>query len=279
MKFFLQKILLLILIIFSFSLVSAQTDSLDNYIQRLRNSLATGGSETAYLSIGSDFLYAQDYFEAGEYSSAFYQFKSILRKDKDHPYANYQLAASLLKQNDAEKTKLAQMYLDNAFKLLPELKERYQKDFPTKTTHTNTNKPTIKTKTTTSKTPKEKETPKTPVVNKPTTKPTQSEYGGELVYGNYTCHVTVWRGPNMSPAYRYDYKGYFALKKDGTYRWLDDGATGKFTYDKTTGKLNWVSGYFKGNQPKKTEYQVGKKMAQITITFSDNLRWECGCEK
>jgi hypothetical protein len=100
-----------------------------------------------------------------------------------------------------------------------------------------------------------------------------------LLYGNYTCHVSVWNGPNVSPAYRFDYKGYFALKKEGSYRWLDDGATGKFTYNATTGELKWLSGYFKGFKPQITRYQTGDKTAQITITFSDTYRWECGCDK
>jgi hypothetical protein len=84
---------------------------------------------------------------------------------------------------------------------------------------------------------------------------------------------------NVSPAYRYDYKGYFALKKDGSYRWLDDGVTGKFSYNETTEELKWLSGYFKGFTPKITQYQTGEKTAQITISFSDSYRWECGCNK
>jgi hypothetical protein len=105
------------------------------------------------------------------------------------------------------------------------------------------------------------------------------KYGGKLFFGNYTCHVSVWNGPNVSPAYRYDYKGYFALKRDGSYRWLDDGATGKFSYNESTGELRWLSGYFKGFQPEITQYQTGEKTAQITISFSDSYRWECGCDK
>ncbi|MEO6683072.1 MAG: hypothetical protein ABIN48_09610 [Ginsengibacter sp.] len=410
-----QKIMLATLLLFSVSIANAQTDSLDHYIKRLRLSQAAGGSETAYLSIGSDFLYAQDYFDEGNYSGAMYQFQSIIRKEKDHPYANYQLAISLLRQNDAEKATLAQNYLTNAFRVLPALRERYQKDMPQlaaipKESTSNVPKapPGNAPKTPSPNAPKDptanapkdfksKETPSkksvdekkgldayidqlkysrstggaatamlspgldafygieffekgefgiaesnfslslakdaaNPYVNylkavslaaqgktnesKPflakaiagdpsltnrfsndagtavktwekqrvanTVKPASSKpvkYGGNLVFGNYTCHVSVWNGPNATPAFRNDYKGYFALKKDGSYRWLDNGATGKFTYDKITGELKWLSGYFKGNKPKITQYQSGNKMAQITITFSDNNRWECGCDK
>src|SRR5690606_36458645 len=125
-----QKILLATFLLFCSSFAHAQTDSLDQYIKRLRLSQASGGSETAYLSIGSDFLYGQDYFDVGNFSSAMYQFQSIVRKEKDHPYANYQLAISLLKQNDGDKATRAEIYLANAFKVMPALKTRYQKDMP-----------------------------------------------------------------------------------------------------------------------------------------------------
>ncbi|HEV2832377.1 MAG TPA: hypothetical protein VGW31_10400 [Hanamia sp.] len=379
-----------ILLSFSVFFANAQTDSLDNYIKRLRLSQASGGSETAFMSTGSDFLYGQDYFDAGNYSSATWYFQGIIRKDKDHPYANYQLAVSLLKQNDAEKAKLAQIHLASAFKALPALKERYQKDMPEAATAVNTipdapeepkqneaprQKPAVEKKgldsyieqikysrstggaetvmfapgldafygieyfekgefrsaetsfglslandatnpyvnylqavslaaqgktneakpflakatagdaslsdrfakdATTATKKWEKQQAANTIKSSPS-KPVK--YGGNLLYGNYTCHVSVWNGPNVSPAYRYDYKGYFALKKDGSYRWLDDGATGKFTYNAATGELKWLSGYFKGYKPKITQYQPGNKTAQITITFSDNYRWECGCDR
>ncbi len=106
MSFLYQKLTLALLLICGTNFVHAQIDSLDNYIKRLRLSQASGGSETAFLSTGSEFLYGQDYFDAGNYSSAASYFQSIIRKEKDHPYANYQLAIALLKQNDPEKAKL-----------------------------------------------------------------------------------------------------------------------------------------------------------------------------
>jgi tetratricopeptide (TPR) repeat protein len=379
-----QKLPLILLLAGSALFVNAQSDSLDNYIKRLRLSQASGGSETAFMSTGSDFLYGQDYFDAGNYSSAAYYFQAIVRKEKDHPYANYQLAIALWKQNDPEKAKLAQIALANSFKAMPALKERYEKDMPGKTAAAEEPKPdvppaqkpaisgnkgldayigSIKYSRSTGGAAtvmlsagldafygieyfekagyRSAEThftlslskdPANPYVNylkavsmaaqgktneaKPflakaiagdaslenrftaeaavatekwnlqkeanqiTTTPSHPvKYGGPLVYGNYTCHVSVWNGPNVSPAYRFDYKGYFALKKDGSYRWLDDGATGKFTYNATTGEVDWLSGYFKGFKPKITQYQPGDKTAQITIIFSDSYRWECGCDK
>jgi hypothetical protein len=46
-------------------LVSAQDkDDLDKYIQYLKDDYAGQRKETGFLSAGSDFLYAQEYFEA-----------------------------------------------------------------------------------------------------------------------------------------------------------------------------------------------------------------------
>jgi hypothetical protein len=390
MRFLLKKVTGIILLACFTISVNAQTDSLENYVNRLKHSSATGGKETAFLSIGSDFMYAQEYFESGNFSSAEYSFMTIVRKEKDHPYANYQLAISLLKQNDPNKTKLAQDYLAKAFSKVPALKDRYKKDFPAanddiagsagsdspinnnveatpveatkadgldayieriKFSRSNSGAATSmlsagldafygieyfengefgsaetsfslslakdganpyvnylkavslaaqgkiaeskaflakavaadatlndRFKNDTARaTEKWNKKQEAKTVKSSPSKPVK--YGGSLLFGNYTCHVSVWNGPNVSPAYRYDYKGYFALKKDGSYRWLDDGATGKFSYNSATGELTWLSGYFKGFQPKITQYQTGTKTAQITISFSDSYRWECGCNK
>ena len=384
-----QRVTLILVLICSVISVNAQTDSLENYVNRLKRSSATGGSETAFLSIGSDFMYAQEYFESGNYSSAAYSFMAIVNKDKDHPYANYQLAISLLKQNDPNKTEQAKEYLERAFSKVPSLRNRYKKDMPAakdidtagKTdSDKHFDKGTEKTAATkaagldayireikasrstggaatamltpgldafygieyfeaeefgsaemsfslslakdaanpyvnylkavslaaqgkmeaaksflakaaagdaslsdrykedvATATEKWKKKQEAKIVKSTPAKPVK--YGGPLLYGNYTCHVSVWNGPNASPAYRFDYKGYFALKKDGSYRWLDDGATGKFSYNAATGELKWLSGYFKGYKPQVTKYQTGEKTAQITITFSENYRWECGCDR
>ncbi len=369
----------------------AQTDSLTDYVNRLKQSKATGGNETAFLSTGSDFLYAQEYFEAGNFSAAEYSFMAIVRKDKDHPYANYQLAVSLLKQNDPHKARQAQEYLEKAFSKMPSLKDRYKQDIPaapnnktnsdtpanTPVTNNNATTPAVAPGATGldayidrikySRATGGKETemlsagleafygieyfeagdfrnaetgfslslakePGNPYVNylkavslaaqgknnearpfldkavagdksleerfkkdaaaaagawkksqqakEVKTSPAATiKYGGKLVYGNYTCHQSVWNGPNASPAYSYKYHGYFQLRKDGTYRWLDDGATGRYSYDEKTGKITWLSGYFKSAPPKSSLYRTDPKVPQVTVTFSDSYKWECGCKK
>lgn len=106
------------------------SDGLTKYVERLKASKASGGSETAFMSVGSDFLYAQEYFEANNYASAAYDFARIVRQDPSHAYANYQLAIALLRQQDAEKAKEAQPFLEQAFRLDSSLQERYARDVP-----------------------------------------------------------------------------------------------------------------------------------------------------
>jgi tetratricopeptide (TPR) repeat protein len=369
-------------------LYAQQTNDLDAYIKRLRHSLATGGSETGFLSVGSDFLYAQDYLEAGNFSSAEYSFAGIVRAHPEHAFANYQYAVSLLKQKDPEKTKLAQQFFQKAIELEPSLKARYEKDVPgqasaePKKPATPANRPaeaapakpeTIATgldayisqlkhsyatggKETQMFAPGQEaiqgilyyekgefssaETrfslslsvdPENPYANYlkavslaaqgketeaksfyqkalagdkalaarysgdvasgktkwnklqaskqvKTTPAKKVTYGGALVNGNYVCDQSVWNGPNVSPAYRNDYKGYFALKKDGTYRWLDDGGTGKYSYNAKTGAITWLSGPMKGKGPKASKYQKGTTVAQVTVEFN-GFSWNCGCNK
>ncbi|GAA4310470.1 hypothetical protein [Nibribacter koreensis] len=362
-------------------------DELEVYVQKLKTSQATGGSETVFLSIGSDFMYAQEYFEAKNYSSAASGFRAITQRQKDHAFAHYQLAVALLRQNDLEKTQEAEEALASAFALKPSLKERYAQDQPQRSASAAA--PPVAT-VPDSSSPKAtgaeyqglagyiamlkhsyatggKETQmlsagqeahegiqyyesgeygsaetrfslslardaRNPYVNylaavslaaqgksqaaqvyyqkaiahdgslqksyaadvaiarakwdkkqqasmiKPAPV-TKVVYGGALTYGKYTCHQSVWNGPNASPAYRFEYKGYFDLKKDGTYRWLDNGGTGKYSYNTKTGALTWLSGPMKGQAPASSKYQKGTTVAQITVEYAKNYRWECGCNK
>jgi len=365
---------------------AAQTDSLETYVNRLKGSSATGGAETAFMSIGSDFMYAQEYFEAGNFSSAEYSFAAIVRRNADHPYANYQLAMALLKQNDPYKARQAAEHLQKAFSKVPSLQDRFKREMPEAATAKNESKsdpaqtqnpapiaapatgldayidrikysratggaetamlsagldafygienfeagnfrsaetnfslslanepgnPYVaylkavslaaqgknaeaqgllamaaavdknlqqrfeKDAATAAATYKKLEQSKEVKI----TPAAVVKYGGKLVYGNYTCHQSVWNGPNVSPAYSFKYHGYFQLRKDGTYRWLDDGSTGRYRYDEKTGKITWLSGYFKAAPPKSSLYRPDAKVPQITVTFSDTYKWECGCKK
>lgn len=384
MQYLAHGLLALLLLASSFLYAQDTQDDLDRYVERLRRSYASGGKETAFLSPGADFLYGQDYFEAKNYSSAAWYFQDVLKKEKDNAFAHYQLAIALLRQNDQYKTRQAQEYLQEAFRLQPSLKERYTRDVPAaKTEVVPAAGPTAVAANATAAPAKPqglqayieelkysratggKETqmfsagqevmsgydyyekgeyssaesrfhlalavaPDHPYIHyllavskaaqgkkteaqthyqkavagdpqlqisyskdvaaaaarhqkyeeskKITTTPAAKPvYGGALVYGKYTCHQTVWNGPNTSPAYSYKYHGYFELKKDGTYRWLDDGATGRYSYDVKTGTVKFLSGQLA--TARTSRYQGSKTVPQITVSFTDNYRWECGCKK
>lgn len=402
MKFNLPRICAILFTCFVSFNAHSQSDSLDIYIKRLKHSAATGGSETAFLSIGSDFMYGQEYLEAGGYDGAERNFAAIVRSHNNHPYANYQLGYSMMKQNDPEKKKAAMIYFENAFKVIPQLRERFKRDFPSsiapnagtlqnqdnskadKNTDNGKNKneaadkndgrdnsnntgldnyiskikqshvtggadtymnspgldafygieyyelgeyrssatnfylsvykdslnpyvnymlavslaaqgkdieakkyldraiagdATLKNRFNKDAASAEARWNKSEAGKKIEAKPSAKiVYGGTLKMGKYTCHVTRWNGPNVSPAYRYDYEGYFELRKDGTYRWQDDGPLGKYKYNKVTGQITWLSGYFKSAAPKSSLYQADKKVPQVTVKYTENYKWECGCK-
>jgi hypothetical protein len=93
-----------VLLIIVFSFLSARSqDALNQYVKRLRQSEASGGSETAFLSVGSTFLYGQGYFEKKEYDLANMYFMQAYQKDSTNAFVNYQIATSLLNHNDKYK--------------------------------------------------------------------------------------------------------------------------------------------------------------------------------
>ncbi|MGN6400240.1 MAG: hypothetical protein ACTHMD_07300 [Flavisolibacter sp.] len=368
----------MLLILISFVLAAKSQDSLDQYIKRLKQSEASGGSETAFLSVGSTFLYGQGYFEKKEYDLANMYFMQAFQKDSTNAFVNYQIAASLLKQNNKYKSEEAQKYLQNAFRLNPALKTRFATEFPNQSSPEQTKAATnekpdgnnlskyikdleyskanggsktamnapgldvlygyehyqkgdqdlaaIRFGEAVTKTPddiyanyllgvslaaqglKEQAAPylnkafagdaslrkqaaadiaaasaqfkklkdSRVIKSNPATKPV---YGGKLTFGNYMCTETVWHGANASQPFQPVSKGYFELKSNGTYRWLDNGVQGKYSYNPKTGEIKWLTGYFANMKAKTAQFQPGKNISQITVNFSDSYRWECGCKK
>ncbi|HEY1112016.1 MAG TPA: tetratricopeptide repeat protein [Chitinophagaceae bacterium] len=232
---------------------AAKTQGLEAYIEGLKYSRATGGKETVMFSAGQEVMYGYDYYEKGEYASAETRFRLALAIDPENPYIHYLLAVSQAAQGEKSE---AQTHYNKAITGDAGLKNSYAKEVAAAAARHKAYEDSKKVTTT------------------PAAKPV---YGGALVYGKYTCHQSVWNGPNISPAYSYKYHGYFELKKDGTYRWLDDGATGRYTYDARTGTVRFTSGHLA--TARSSRYQSSKTVPQITVTFTDNYRWECGCKK
>ncbi len=250
-------------------------DPVTEYYNKLKESKARGGEETAFMSVGSDMLYALEYFEAKKYDNAVYSFRAILLREPENAYANFLFGVSLAKTgNDRE----AKPYLEKAASLMPELKDMAQTQisklkiekqkslFDDEETETKVEtKPVAK--------------PKAPAapVKKPSAEP---KTGGKLVLGSYVCDYQQYQGNNgFGPAYKSVYKGYFVLKADGTYRWLDNGGTGKYKYDAKTGKITWLSGHLKTIAPNSTIFLDGQKVASIKLKFNDSYTWGCGCNK
>ncbi len=372
----LPKSVVTVVLLSCFVLSAQSQDPLEQYVKRLRASQASGGSETGFLSVGSTFLYGQDYFEKKEYDLANMYFMQAYQKDSTNAFVAYQIAASLLKQNDKYKAEEAKIFLQTALRLNPSLKETYDLNFggiaskSSAESNVTTSAATlaayiedlkhsrstggIKTSMNSSgldvlygyeffekgdmesaairfrqavaKAPEDsyanylaglsltahgmkqdaaafldkafkanseltkqfatdlaaanstykKLKDSREYKSAPTTKPV---YGGKLVFGNYNCTETVWNGPKAAQPYSFPQKGYFQLKSDGTYRWLDNGKTGKYSYDETTGTIKWLSGYLFDMQAKISQYQGNKQVPQITVNFSADYRWECGCDK
>jgi tetratricopeptide (TPR) repeat protein len=228
---------------------------LEAYIERLKYARATGGEETKMNTVGLNSFYGIQNYELGKYGTAETDFKLALARDADNPYINYMLAVSMAAQG---KTADANTYFQKAMAVDPSLQKRYNTDVAAAKALfqkiENANKPQVSA-------------------------PAKTVYGGMLVLGEYTCTQTVYNGPGASPAYSPLPKGYFVLKADGTYRYLDNGGTGRYKYDAKTGNVEWLSGYFKDVQAQSTQYQVNKQTVQMTVNFTSSYRWECGCNK
>lgn len=266
----------------------SQQDPITSYYNRLKESKAKGDAETAFLSVGNDMLYALEYFEAKNYSSASYNFAAILRQDPENAYANFLYGVCLGKLGKGNEAK---PYIEKAARIMPslaqladsqisklEIKEQKSlfddereeaevKDKPAAAVGAKTAAPAK---------------PEAAVKAKPmTAKPaTGSKAGGKLVLGSYVCDYQQYQGNNgFGAAYKSVYQGYFVLKADGTYRWLDNGGTGKYTYNAQTGKITWLSGHMKSIAPLGTTFTDGQKVASIKVKFSENYTWGCGCNK
>ncbi|GAB3857214.1 hypothetical protein GCM10028822_30550 [Hymenobacter terrigena] len=234
--------------------VAPAATGLDGYIQQLKHSRAVGGQETVMNSAGHDALAGIEYYELNKFGGAETELRLALTREANNPYVNYLLAVSLAAQN---KSTEANTYLAKAVAGDASLSIRFQKDAPS------------------AKAAWEKSQPK----ETPPAAPIPTKAGGTLLFGNYTCTVTVYNGPNASPAFRNDYRGYFLLRPNGTYRWLDNGGEGRYSYNPATGLITWLSGRFEANQGQTIYKVLPSGNGQATVNLVDNLRWECGCKK
>ena len=238
-------------------------DPISSYYERLKASKLKGDAETAFLSTGSDMLDAFEYFEAKKFDYASWRFDAILKKEPENPYANFLYGVSLA---ELGKGFDAKPFIEKAARLMPSLKDLAKAQI-------------VKIETQQAKQKQDLAEGKVAAdkAAKPSTDP---KAGGKLVLGSYVCDYQQYQGNNgFGAAYKTVYQGYFLLKSDGTYRWLDNGGTGKYRYDAKTGKITWLSGHMKTIAPLSTTFTDGQKVASIKVKFSDNYTWGCGCNK
>jgi Tfp pilus assembly protein PilF len=249
----------------------AQTDPLDKYIAHIKQAYEKRSSETSMGTVGYEMVYGLEYFDAKSYDYASWRFEAIIRMDAAHPYAHYLLGLCQLAMGMEAKGKES---LNKAVEILPELKTRLESDlarYTKKPEPKTAAKPATPKETTVTK----KETTPVKKVNKPASEKT----GGPLVFGNYTCDYMQYQGAGALVAYKPVYKGYFKLNANGTYRWLDNGETGRYKYDAATGKITWLSGYLAKSKPVSSVYKPGEKVASIRIEMVKDYTWGCGCNK
>jgi hypothetical protein len=257
--------LLLILFAASFSFSSfAQDDSLSRYISHIKKAYENRSAETSIGTIGYEMAYGIESFEAKAYDYASWNFETALRMNSSHGYARYLLGLCQLAMG---KETAGKESLNKAIALIPALKSRLDSDMASYT-----KKPAPKTV----EKPADK---KDPATVKNAEKPAVEKVGGPLVFGNYNCHYQQYQGAGAIVAYKSIPQGYFRLNANGTYRWLDNGETGKYKYDAKTGKITWLSGYFAKSQPVSTVYKPGEKVASIKVEMRKNYTWGCGCNK
>ncbi|NTS41624.1 hypothetical protein HRG84_11970 [Flavisolibacter sp. BT320] len=258
------KLCTLLLAVF-FSLTGkAQSDTLTNYMAHIKAAYEKRSAETSMGTIGYEMVYGLESFEAKSYDYASWRFEAILRMDANHSISYYLLGLCQLAMG---KDAAGKASLEKAIALLPELKQRRDGDIALYS----------KKGTTTTVAAQVKRNETTPV--KKEEKPTAESAGGPLVFGNYNCHYQQYQGAGAIVAYKSIPQGYFRLNANGTYRWLDNGETGKYKYDAKTGKITWLSGYFAKSKPVSTRYISGEKVASIKVEMRPNYTWGCGCNK
>jgi hypothetical protein len=97
-----------------------------------------------------------------------------------------------------------------------------------------------------------------------------------LVLGTYACDADYWAGPPSARQRVPNPKGALLLRADGTYRYLDNGANGRYEYAPSTGAIRWVSGPLAAMRPERATFRRNVRTAQIDITQRGDHAWSCG---
>ncbi len=97
--------------------------------------------------------------------------------------------------------------------------------------------------------------------------------GGPLAYGTYACTRWLAPGRTQPPV------GSITLMAGGTYRWLDDGGSGRYGYDPATGAIRFLTGPIAAKLPKSAMFQPNVRVPQIDVNFGYGVDWSCGLRR
>jgi hypothetical protein len=97
-----------------------------------------------------------------------------------------------------------------------------------------------------------------------------------IALGAYACTHDYWVGAGASRMRRSDPTGSVTLLDDTTYRFLDNGGTGRYQLDPAAGTIAWLDGPMADKKPRRTTYRRNARTSQIDITFADAFDWSCG---
>lgn len=95
----------------------AQTSAVQQKIQALKQSAATGGGETAFMSAGSATMYGIEYLEKKKYAEASWRFQEAIKTDPEYSLAHFLLGRAYAAMG---KKELAQEEFAQAARLNPE---------------------------------------------------------------------------------------------------------------------------------------------------------------
>ena len=97
-------------------------------------------------------------------------------------------------------------------------------------------------------------------------------------FGSYACTYDYWVGPPAARQRASEKKGSLLLRRDGSYRYQDNGEDGRYRYDQATRAITWLTGPLAAMRPERTTFRRNVKTAQVDIRQRGDYAWSCGID-
>ncbi len=249
-------------------------------ISALKQAGAARTGETAMFTPGNHTLYGLEYLENKQYVESTWRFRDALGVDPDYALAHYLLGQAYINLKQFDE---ARKSLEKAAQLSPQ----YQAEVNTQLTKLNEAKqaaakpkPTQKSSAKAPAKPASANPKKAGPAKAP---PKAPRYFKSPPMGKYLCDHIRWDVGERR--IKFDYKGYFLLKSNGTYRWIDDGPIGRYQFNAKTREVKFLSGHLA--QPglvAKFGTDADGQTPEIIITFHtaasrakkvQPIEWQC----